>query len=432
MISKRLLLTPRPYSDESLAGYIIRLAESNHYNSPNWILSCAELRSNESIPFPDSERPSPLSQLIEVEDKKLKAMIDTNVIRHGIFYYSIYRYAIKICPKCLKESAYCRAIWDNKLIRVCPFHQCYLITKCPQCNQIIKWARPSVNRCKCSFDFRNSKVTIARSTEILLSLYYYALKGNQICRQKIEKLYGCNHIIFDLDLDDFIKLVKLFSEPILHSIILNYDPLCEQFSRNRSKNYPDFSLNEVVFIFFKNWRDNLKQLLEFYEKEIPLNDFNYNYFEANIVRQIVLPPWEFEKYKPDIINYFKIQNMVDFAIKLCRYFSKSSIFTEYLSVYLINLLARYSISKIQVIYDKKNPAEKVELFKDINLHVIVSKIARKLGFSNMNLAELMESCWTISWKIEKFQNKFPVTTLILKEPLPYEKVKQYFTKINNK
>jgi hypothetical protein len=70
-----LLRTPTPYEDESLAGYILRLANKNYYESPNWILQLAGLKAQQGIYI--YEQPSSrscLSQLIRVEDKQLFLM----------------------------------------------------------------------------------------------------------------------------------------------------------------------------------------------------------------------------------------------------------------------------------------------------------------------------------------------------------------------
>src|SRR4029453_7659693 len=40
----RLLRTPPPRADESLMGYILRLTESNLYDSPRWVLDLAGLK----------------------------------------------------------------------------------------------------------------------------------------------------------------------------------------------------------------------------------------------------------------------------------------------------------------------------------------------------------------------------------------------------
>src|SRR5262245_140969 len=41
---EQLLRTPPPQPDESLMGYILRLAESNYYATPKWILDLAGLK----------------------------------------------------------------------------------------------------------------------------------------------------------------------------------------------------------------------------------------------------------------------------------------------------------------------------------------------------------------------------------------------------
>jgi hypothetical protein len=35
--NQALLRHPRPYADEDLAGYILRMCQSNGYDSPQWI-----------------------------------------------------------------------------------------------------------------------------------------------------------------------------------------------------------------------------------------------------------------------------------------------------------------------------------------------------------------------------------------------------------
>ena len=62
-----LLRTPPPYEDESLGGYLIRLAQSNYYDSPNWILRLAGLPVKRRISLSaQSHQPSRLSQLIKL------------------------------------------------------------------------------------------------------------------------------------------------------------------------------------------------------------------------------------------------------------------------------------------------------------------------------------------------------------------------------
>jgi hypothetical protein len=189
MSASLLLRTPPPYEDESLAGYLIRLTQSNYYSSPNWILRLAGLQVSKGITlWAQPPIPSPLSQLIKLTDEQLKLMAslphqlgkEVNPVR-----YIIYKYARKLCPNCLLESAYCRKIWDWKLVGVCSLHQCLLITSCAGCQKNIRWARATVTRCRCGFDFRNQSSESASLEQINLSVYLSKL-GNYISSTQLE------------------------------------------------------------------------------------------------------------------------------------------------------------------------------------------------------------------------------------------------------
>ncbi len=184
---RTLLRTPTPYEAESLAGYILRLAERNYYESPNWILHLAGLKAQHGVHLCEQpSHPSRLSQLIRVEDKQLFLMASLpheTVYESNIRHYTIYKYGIKLCPQCLKKSAYCRRIWDCQVVKACPLHQCLLIQKCPNCQNDIKWSRPGVRTCKCDFDFRTAKASPANSDQVSQSLYLYKLDSHLACDQ---------------------------------------------------------------------------------------------------------------------------------------------------------------------------------------------------------------------------------------------------------
>ena len=165
MSAPLLLRTPPPYEDESLAGYVIRLAQSNYYSSPNWILRLAGLPVNRQISLSSKAPiPSRLSQLIKLSDEQLKIMTSLPPQLAKVmdpFPYNIYKHAIDLCPKCLLESPYCRQIWDWNSAGVCGFHQCLLISSCAGCQKKIRWVRAGVTRCQCGFDFRHQKTKSA-------------------------------------------------------------------------------------------------------------------------------------------------------------------------------------------------------------------------------------------------------------------------------
>lgn len=177
--SPLLLKTPPPYKDEGLAGYILRLAQRNYYQSPNWILKLAGVTAHRRLhlSYKPSE-PSRLSQLTQVEDEQLRllALFPYQAVSDSSpLSYTIYKYARKLCPSCLEEFPYCRKLWDWKMVKVCHEHQCLLIKTCPGCQEEIKWSRPGVARCRCGFDFRNALVEPASFHQVHLSRYLYSL-----------------------------------------------------------------------------------------------------------------------------------------------------------------------------------------------------------------------------------------------------------------
>jgi hypothetical protein len=165
MSTPLLLRTPPPYEDESFAGYLIRLAQSNYYSSPNWILQLAGLPLNRIIHFSaQPNQPSRLSQLLKLSDEQLKIMILASLQLAKIMNpvpYNFYQNAIALCPLCLLESPYCRQVWDWNLAGICDVHQCLLIRSCVSCQKKISWVRSEVTRCRCGFDFCHQKTKLA-------------------------------------------------------------------------------------------------------------------------------------------------------------------------------------------------------------------------------------------------------------------------------
>lgn len=181
MVAPLLLRTPPPYEDESLAGYVIRLAQSNYYDSPNWILQLAGLPTNRTISLSaQPHQASRLSQLLNLSDEQLKIMTSLPPQLAKIMDpvpYNFYQNAINLCPKCLLESPYCRQIWDWNRVGVCGLHQCLLISSCAGCQKNIRWVRAEVTRCRCGFDFRHQKSEPASLEQLNLFAYVSKL-GN--------------------------------------------------------------------------------------------------------------------------------------------------------------------------------------------------------------------------------------------------------------
>ena len=163
-IAKKLLRRPRPFKDESLAGYIIRLAESNYYPSPNWIFNMSSLKKRgiyANLFYRNKDDLQKLSLLSEIEEDVLWSMAWTSKRQSNSIFMntvkifgdfvpiqSISKLHIKLCPICLRSAPYCRSVWDLSFITTCPLHNCLLIDYCPQCSKKIVYSRPGVSICK--------------------------------------------------------------------------------------------------------------------------------------------------------------------------------------------------------------------------------------------------------------------------------------------
>lgn len=169
--SKKLLRRPRPYPMESLASYIIRLAENNYYPNVNWIFQMSGLKKRgiyANVFSPKIDDLSKLCLLSETEEEVLWSMAFSSVNQsrfHSLNTVEAFgnivplcalkKNFVKLCPICLDESPYYRQVWNLSIVTVCPFHQCLLINRCPQCQQEIIWSRPSIAKCKCQLDWRS-------------------------------------------------------------------------------------------------------------------------------------------------------------------------------------------------------------------------------------------------------------------------------------
>jgi len=187
----RLLRTAAPNSDESLSGYIIRLAELNDYDTPSWILQLACIRqymqSKVYFSFDDSLNLLPLATLTGVEENKLASLIykpvDPSSRKFSNYFvfgspvpkYIIRPHLFKVCPGCLRDSTYIRKVWELIPVTACPIHKCVLLDKCPNCKRRLPYNRNSVSRCQCKCDWRDIHLNLIEASKLAVSRQIYTL-----------------------------------------------------------------------------------------------------------------------------------------------------------------------------------------------------------------------------------------------------------------
>jgi TniQ len=265
-----LLCTPQPYDDESLASYILRLSEANYYESPHWILRLVSCSANRVLKFAlHNSKATKLSQLTGIDDKLLQSKAFRAIRGHYFISYEVNQKATHLCPKCLKESSYARFFWDVEIDRVCHIHRCNLVNKCPQCHQTIKWLRPSITKCKCGFDFRDSAVTNATDNQVNFALYRVGCWGDAECMKLVKTAYGENNPLFCLTFEQFEQLSSFLKFDIRICLSHKGNLVMSQDVLNKFQTkFNLLSSQELVFDFFQDWKHNINYLFQWHEDNL--------------------------------------------------------------------------------------------------------------------------------------------------------------------
>lgn len=176
------LRTPEPYPDESPMGYVLRVAEHNCYESPNWILRLAGL---DPPAFEKRCRglgalsvDAGLERFMGLFAHQLCVLVETLVVKDAgggesrIPRSTIPAVALrpryrKVCPECLRERSYCRSSWDLVCVTACPTHRAVLLDACPACQRRVGWNRPGVSVCRCRYDWRDHPTVPIEDAQML-------------------------------------------------------------------------------------------------------------------------------------------------------------------------------------------------------------------------------------------------------------------------
>ncbi|MGC7405386.1 TniQ family protein [Pandoraea pneumonica] len=145
----RLLVRPAPMPDESMTGYLLRLAEGNGFGS---LLDLDLLVSKTDR---GDARTTLASLLIEPRLQALRGPVthfrNLRIADSGgvdAQYWNGRR--PRYCPVCLAQVPYWRAQWDLTLMVACPTHRVLLCDACPGCHRALSWKRRRVLECDCA------------------------------------------------------------------------------------------------------------------------------------------------------------------------------------------------------------------------------------------------------------------------------------------
>lgn len=151
----------RPRGDESLPGFLLRLAEANHYRDIQGLLTVVlpethqALRSRIAAIRKSSEYLARLGRVacgdasalshFQISTTPTNSLLihDCRVPPHGFLPGGG-----SYCPQCLAENGYAREEWELAPVAVCSKHRCRLQDTCPHCGTTITWQRLRLCHCK--------------------------------------------------------------------------------------------------------------------------------------------------------------------------------------------------------------------------------------------------------------------------------------------
>lgn len=257
-------------------GFILRLTESNGYDTPAWILELSRLNHNRfgySCPFVfrDPAGLTGLSALTGVGLSELakltcpSAEADDAPREEQLFFGSpVPKYFIrvvdtKICPGCLRESNYCRKVWDLAAVTACPVHRAVLLDECPNCRRRVLWSRRAVSVCLCGFDWREANLLPLPESQLKVAGQTHRLCGYQLPAGALD--FDESNPILALDLKGF--LANLFFIAGQYKNVAATKGRTVAARVRNSELHPDLS---KAFAVFDNWPHNFREFLEWRQK----------------------------------------------------------------------------------------------------------------------------------------------------------------------
>lgn len=143
-----------PHHDESLVGFLGRLATANGFSHSFLIKKCRELTDEEVKSFHRK------NDVPFVWVSSIKALSKT---RGSLDPLSAY--CPKHCPKCLREGRYWKYVWGLKLYNFCVEHSMQLVDTCHHCGMRLCFAAFTTFRCSlCHRDIRKNQTCSLVST----------------------------------------------------------------------------------------------------------------------------------------------------------------------------------------------------------------------------------------------------------------------------
>lgn len=209
-------LTLVPLPDESLIGYVFRLA---HYRRlPTAYMLAKDCGLADLTNQPNAEQLAALAASASMDPTLLQAIsYGPPDRRSAIFMGQRVSQSVlerrghadrRLCPRCLAESPHHRAIWDLRYVAVCPVHRCLLVDECPECGRPMSWRGGDFTRCRCArrIDFRSIGAPSVADEDIAPTAAVYGLLGDDRFRNEADQVRSMRPFV-DLDGADIAEFL---------------------------------------------------------------------------------------------------------------------------------------------------------------------------------------------------------------------------------
>lgn len=267
-MTKKLLVRPDPFHDESLLGYIVRLSVENGYESPGEILrifQSAGYKFNSNLPKRIYED---IESLLEFTGKSYSTLEHMLYIHVGYGKYKFLNSAVefrmiepcrpKFCPLCLQENHYHRMLWDYSLITVCLTHRCLLIADCPKCGGKLDIYFNDFGKCKCGFDICEVESTDEiPESDLRVTEYISLLLGLKISKSNLVPFHNP---LINFSLDNFSILIDYFSKLIRK--------MCDPEYNSRSKESSIINIHHSLLMALLIFDNFPKNYLRFVKEQV--------------------------------------------------------------------------------------------------------------------------------------------------------------------
>lgn len=179
-----LVVTPVMHSDESLPGYLRRLAAANGARSVSWLplpegdISLPPGTSSAHRIAMTPEALAAVEELLGRRDGRLTREVWTPMESAAGRYVRLQGAAVpfdavmsshaQVCSACLRDEVpYGRADWDLSHVTTCSRHQCLLVDVCQRCSTLLQCNRPVLVACgRCGYDLRLASQVACTSSEV--------------------------------------------------------------------------------------------------------------------------------------------------------------------------------------------------------------------------------------------------------------------------